>query len=394
VDPLHRRGLINGALAFAATFVVGAGVVAGMTSEGLEIPRAMPSEPPSATPPPPGCRPSWEVVQSADPGDAPTMLLGVAAVAAGEAWAVGASGDPEEPAAALVELWDGRAWTAEKVPNPGSVNELRAVDAAGPNDVWAVGRTVTAFGGDRPFALHYDGARWLEVALPEEIDGVLNGVAAIAADDVWVVGFTGEPAASLERALIMHWDGQLWAVVDGGRAIGSGKSALRDLEAVAPNDLWAVGYLHNRPLIIHFDGERWERSDTDAEGETIGIEPATPSEVWAVGTPIRRFDGEAWAPTTNVREEAELRSVAAVGPNDVWAVGHRPTADATTRSLVVRYDGSGWRPVRGAGVSGSDTLTAVDALADGTVLGVGFRDIEAGRRTLAIRGTTCLPPQG
>jgi hypothetical protein len=291
----------------------------------------------------------------------------------------------------LIERWDGTVWTAEEGPNPGTqVNELRAVDAAEPNDVWAVGRTASGF-GDRPLVLHFDGSTWLEVELPGEVTGVLSGVTAIAPDDVWVVGYTGDPAASLEHALVLHWDGLLWAVVDPGRAVGTGKSALLGIEAVAPDDLWAVGYLHNKPLIVHFDGLAWARSETEVLGATNAIVPVISTDVWAVGERIQRSDGTTWSQVAEVRSDGELLGVAAVSQSDVWAVGGRTAGEGVSTSLVMRFDGRRWTAVDGPGIPGSDRLTGVDALPDGTVLAVGYRDVEAGRRTLSIRGTTCFP---
>jgi hypothetical protein len=386
---MRRRALLNGAIAGAVTLVVGVLIVAGVSSGDLDIPRSSPS--PSPTPTPTPCDPSWEIVQSANPNDVSHTLNAVVALAASEAWAVGGSGDPASPLDVLIERWDGTAWTPEEAPSPGSqTNELLAVDAAGPNDVWAVGRTASGF-GDRPLALHYDGTEWLEVALPEEVTGVLTGVAAISPGDVWAVGFSGDPDASLERAVILHWDGLLWAVVDGGRAVGSGTSALRDVEATAPDDVWAAGYLHNRPLIVRWDGQAWSRSETEVTGVANEVEPLTPTEGWVVGAPIQRFDGDTWSLDTPVREDGELLSAATVGPSDVWAVGLRPDEVGETRSIVMRFDGQRWTPVEGRGAAGSDALTGVDALPDGTVLGVGYKDVDAGRRTLAIRGTTCFP---
>ena len=386
---MQRRALVNGAIAGAATLVVGVLIVAGVSSGDLDIPRSSPSPSPTVTPPP--CDPSWEIVHSANPEDLSHTLNAVVALAASEAWAVGGSGDPASPLDVLIERWDGTAWVAEEAPSPGSqTNELLAVDAAGPNDVWAVGRTASGF-GDRPLALHYDGTEWLEVALPEEVTGVLTGVAAISPGDVWAVGFSGDPDASLERAVILHWDGLLWAVVDGGRAVGNGTSALRDVEATAPDDVWAAGYLHNRPLIVRWDGQAWSRSETEVTGVANEVEPLTPTEGWVVGAPIQRFDGDTWSLDTPVREDGELLSAATVGPSDVWAVGFRPDEVGETRSIVMRFDGQRWTPVEGRGAAGSDALTGVDALPDGTVLGVGYKDVDAGRRTLAIRGTTCFP---
>jgi hypothetical protein len=178
-------------------------------------------------------------------------------------------------------------------------------------------------------------------------------------------------------------------VVEPGRATGQGRSTLFDIEATAPDDLWAVGYLHNNPLIVHFDGRRWTRSDTEVDGEVAAVEPVTPTDVWAVGAPIQRFDGSAWAESAEVVSDGELLGVAAVGPSDVWAVGLREAGEGNTASIVMRFDGQAWTFVDGPRVPGSDVLRDVDALADGTILAVGSRDIESGRRTLAILAETC-----
>ena len=68
----------------------------------------------------------------------------------------------------------------------------------------------------------------------------------------------------------------------------------------------------------------------------------------------------------------------------------RPSKEeGTTRAAVYRYSGRRWVPVDGPSVAGSDTLTAVDALPDGTLLAVGWKDVDVERETLAIRGASC-----
>ena len=177
---------------------------------------------------------------------------------------------------------------------------------------------------------------------------MLNGVAAISPADVWAVGSVGDPAASLERALVLHWDGTAWADVEMRRATGGGKSALVDIEGVSPTDLWAVGYHHFQPLILRFDGEAWSRSPTEIRGTLHAIEAFATSEVWAVGTPIQRFDGETWTETPITRGDAELVDVAAIGGLDIWAVGSRPSKEpGTTRAAVYRYSDRRWVPVEG-----------------------------------------------
>jgi hypothetical protein len=241
--------------------------------------------------------------------------------------------------------------------------------------------------------MHYDGADWLESELPGDLHGVLNGVAAIAPDDVWAVGYTGDPDVSLERALVLHYDGRGWATVEVDKTIGGGKAALEDVAAVSPTDLWAVGYHHFQPAILRFDGEAWSNSPTDIRGSVHAVEAFATSQVWAVGTPIQEFDGTTWTEAPMGKSDADLVAVGAVGSQDLWAVGSKPgKREDITSAAVYRYGGRRWMPVDGPSVPGSDALTAVDALPDGTVLAVGTKDVESGRRTLAIRGTTCPAP--
>lgn len=389
VDPLQRRALINGGIAGLLTLVVGVAIVSTTGRERPPVATASPS--PSPSPTAPACQPTWEIVRSADPGELPNALHDIAMLSAGEGWAVGASGDALSPSAVLIERWDGGTWSLADGPNPGTeTNELLSVDASEPNDVWAVGRTASG-SGDRPFAIRFDGTQWSEVELPAELTGSLTGVEAVSPTDVWAVGYQGDPSASLERASILHWDGAVWSLVDAGRADGSGRSLLRDVAALAPDDIWAVGYLHRRPLVIRFDGQAWTRLETDVEGLANAIEPVTPDDAWAVGTPIQHFDGDGWVRERGIPRDGELSAVAAISPTDLWAVGHRPAKQDSTRTLVLRYDGTRWTTVDGPTVPGSDALTGVDALADGTVLAVGYKDVQAGRKTLAVRGATCLP---
>jgi len=384
---LRRRAAVNGIVAGLVTLVVGSAVVVAASGDDLPTPTETPTDGPSPTPP--TCAPTWQVVQAADPGNESNALHAIVALAPTDAWSVGGSGDPEEPAETLIERWDGSAWIAEQAPSPGSqTNELLAIDASGPNDVWAVGRQASGF-GDRPLALRFDGVQWLEEELPEEIEGRLTGVAVIAPDDVWVVGFSGSSDELTERTLLLHWDGALWAAVDAGRADGVGRSALLDVAALGPDDVWASGYLHNRPLMIRFDGRAWSQMDSGGRGGVQAIEPVTRDEAWAVGASVFRFDGDEWTEPLNLRLIGELSSVAAVTVQDVWAVGSVVGETGSSRALVARFDGQRWTPIAGPRVPGSETLTGVDALEDGTVVGVGYREVEAGRRTFAILGTTC-----
>jgi hypothetical protein len=394
IDALRRRALINGGIAAALTLAVGFGIMAGMTAGGDPTPPPVAPTTTPTPPPPPACTPTFELAQTADPGEASNWLNDLVLLSSAEGWAVGASGAADVPTAVLIERWDGIAWTAEEGPSPGShFNELRAVDASGPNDVWAVGRTASG-SGDRPLVVHFDGSEWLEVAPPDEITGVLNGVAAISSSDVWAVGSVGDPAALLEEPVILHWDGTLWSAVDPGRAVGQARSALLDIVAAGTDDLWVAGYLRNQPLLVRYFGQEWSRLDVSSRGPANAIRPVSSTDAWAVGEPLLRFDGTEWIEGDALRSSDELFGVASVSAEDVWTVGLRAVGDeGRGRATVLRFDGESWIDVQGPSIPGSDALLGVDALPDGTVLAVGYRDVKLGRRTLAIRGSTC-PTEG
>src|SRR5690349_8242869 len=96
------------------------------------------------------------------------QLLGVAAVAANDVWAVGSSDDPPNEATnTLIEHWDGSAWTVVASPNVGPDNTLYAVTAQAAGDVWAVGAALDVTSGyHQTLVEHWDGSAWTVVASP------------------------------------------------------------------------------------------------------------------------------------------------------------------------------------------------------------------------------------
>ncbi len=147
VNSLQRRGLVNGAIAAVATFAIGSAVVsrpAGTTTS----PRRPPSPSPTASPTPRPAPPPGRSSGAPNPGEAPTTLLGVAAVTPRRRGRSAGSASPRSPTAVAIQRWDGTTWTAVEGPSPGTAAERApvAVDASEPNDVWAVGRTSSGSG--------------------------------------------------------------------------------------------------------------------------------------------------------------------------------------------------------------------------------------------------------
>jgi hypothetical protein len=145
----------------------------------------------------------------------------------------------------LFEHWNGTAWTATTVE---SNNEfLFGASADATNDAWAVG----FHGSDNigTSAMHWDGTTWKSVPTPNAGEGTnkLNAVLALAPNNVWAVGFS-TPAAPPKRAatltLIEHFDGTSWAVVPSpnvGPNSANQSNRLLGLTANSANDIWAFG---------------------------------------------------------------------------------------------------------------------------------------------------------
>src|SRR5207237_8953900 len=114
---------------------------------------------------------------------------GVGAVAANDVWASRYSrgGDYHT----LTMHWDGSAWSIGSSPSNNKNTYLRGVAAIASNDVWAVGSSEYGGVNNESHAVieHWDGSAWSIIPSPNQ-DGYLYqlyGVAAVSSNDVWTV---------------------------------------------------------------------------------------------------------------------------------------------------------------------------------------------------------------
>src|SRR5207253_7358653 len=154
-------------------------------------------------------------------------------------------------------------WEVVASPNAGrQSNSLSSVAAVADNDVWAVGWAFKAqLNAYRTVTEHWNGTRWSVVRSPNATNGynLLNGVAVVAANDVWTVGQAAN--GNTYKTLVEHWNGAAWSIVPSPNVVGS-SSALTALSVVSANNIWAVGYstdsnFINRSLTMHWNGAAW-----------------------------------------------------------------------------------------------------------------------------------------
>jgi hypothetical protein len=222
----------------------------------------------------------------------------------------------------------------------------------------------------------------------------LLGVDAVSDSDVWAVGWAQDPNGPqyVKRTLIEHFDGSTWNIVRSPNPLNDIDSQLHAVSGVAANDVWAVGGTHNgtlpsRSLIQHWDGSQWSIVSSPSPdkqfNELRGIAALSANDVWAVGyrggtsseTPIETFilhwDGASWQQiaSPNINGGAnQLFGITAISANDIWAVGSVAGAP-----LALHWNGSAWSivPVSvGSGLS-TEKLTGVSGSASNDVWAVG-----------------------
>src|ERR1044072_917058 len=85
-------------------------------------------------------------------------------------------------------------------------------------------------------------ADWEVVASPNagRQANSLSSVAAVAENDVWTVGWAFNQQRSAYRTLIEHWNGTRWSLLRRPNAT-NGYNLLNGVAVVAANNVWTVG---------------------------------------------------------------------------------------------------------------------------------------------------------
>ena len=246
-------------------------------------------------------------------------------------------------------------------------NIYSGVSAASADDVWAVGNTVDDEDVAHALIKHWNGQRWTRTPGPDVSDRAdlyLNDVAAIAPDDAWAVGDRLNEGASL----VARWNGTSWRLVASPQP--GTYTSLQSVFATSATDVWAAGsygpskIAAERPLLLHWDGQSWQRVPDDSHGvgysaRAYGVTATGPSDAWMVGvsqkhsyssaqTFVEHWDGVAWTRVKSPNPSGGnnyLEAVSASSPTDVWAVGWFDGFLSSTKPLSMHWDGQRWQRV-------------------------------------------------
>ena len=278
---------------------------------------------------------TWSVVPSPNDDNHPDdQLLAVGVFSPSDAWAVGARrthcggcGNTM----ALVARWNGSAWTQIDVPRfsfgpgnyPGQYLVGVSVNPVNENDVWMVGNIPShGIRGEPSFiyAEHWNGLQWSIYGLPSGRYPAINGVSTSPDGEAWAVGAglgTGTTQA------ILHWNGSAWSQQASAR---QDDHDFFGVAAISADDAWVVGR-----RVEHFDGRSWQVSQP---GFGIAISARDSTDVWrAVGTNDLHWNGKRWATVDQPNVAANFYGIQAFS-NGAITVGTTFSHPSKTASIL------------------------------------------------------------
>jgi hypothetical protein len=280
----------------------------------------------------------WTAVRTPNAGPNFDSFYGLAA-SQGKAWAVGERLNAQYQDRALVEVWNGKAWSIANIPQPGSLRDmLFAASALSPSDVWVVGDQEGADGVFHTLAEHWNGSIWTVVPAPDpgSSGNHLYAVDAVSADDVWAAG--QQLGTFPDNGLVEHWDGHSWSVIPLPAAT-TASVMLDSIAATAADQVYVAGEADSpaggRPLIESYTSGVWQ----------IASLPASAGSIWTNLWGVTVSGGTAWAVGTYVDPKTDNNNTLILtGTNGVWTVdaGPEPGSGSNILGGVTTIGGHLW----------------------------------------------------
>jgi len=246
---------------------------------------------------------TWSVVPSLSPGQEQDILFGVSAISDTDVWAVGGKQDSAGLWHTLTEHWDGVRWSVIHAVDPGvNGNQFYAVKANASDDVYAVGQQAGAGFPGKALVEHWDGLAWSVVrspadattALPlgvEASDSLPTSLTVAGQQETDKTPCTTYVAASLATALS----------IQSTPNIGTSENDLFGAATAADGSTWTVGWYiydtttdNHNPFVLRGKNGVWSlmssaKLTAGSDSGFAAITAVPDGGLWAVGvTSIHR----------------------------------------------------------------------------------------------------------
>jgi photosystem II stability/assembly factor-like uncharacterized protein len=235
--------------------------------------------------------------------------------------------------------------------------------------------------------------------------GSISGLSAISSNNIWALGYASEKG----QQPIYHWDGANWSTISIPNPQGSRSAYLEDIEAVANDSVWLVGYtipqnytpdtitedagpkdLSKKPWVLQWNGAEWliQSIPNLENGYLKAVSAPSANDTWILGfvakhrmtggyneeiyAPVAaHWDGHSWTDLTvpDLRDtsifDEEPYDIEAVSPTDIWVLSSK---------AILHWDGKTWTttfdeytgPYSGSVIEDMVAISATEAWAVGT----------------------------
>ena len=222
---------------------------------------------------------------------------------------------------ALVELWNGSAWTLQKTP-------LSSVRGSGLSDVACVSSSFCVAVGSS--GLVWNGTAWRQLKLPSvKYGSSLAAIACPAVDSCMAVGTYNPYKRGVEGSLPLaaRWNGRRWTLARPPTELDRYRGKLY------PNNTWLTSIACP------------SQSSCLATGQAERTQNFYPQGGFAI-----RWNGRSWATATSgILRDSPLNGVSCLSTDDCFAAGQYDVrtipSPSTQQPLLLNWTGSRWQRV-------------------------------------------------
>ncbi len=204
----------------------------------------------------PGRRDYTWTVDTINPAEGRSLPSRMWGANANDVWAVGLA------YLNAYSIWhfDGQRWTNY---TPDKYIDPRGIWGTASNNIW-IGSTDGAF-------WNYDGVKWnrfFEITIPNYQQFIVQSMSGRSANDIYAVGFADSIGGNTYKAIIAHFNGNNWELVNIPTIINSLNKILYDKAA---NKFLITAWIFNQPdeMVYTFDGFNLKTIFTTQEGIAI-----------------------------------------------------------------------------------------------------------------------------
>jgi hypothetical protein len=203
----------------------------------------------------------WSQIAAPSSGQTYDQLESVTCTGSSDCWAVGFAGPNQIQynflpgiapnvieASALIEHWDGNAWSVASNSPPGSGQYLTAVTCTGSTNCWTVGSSMDSNGNPSSSLVeHWDGSTWTPTTAldPTTPANILTSVTCLTSSQCWATGATNSASGQNETPTpyLESWNGTGWSVQPSPNVMAFGY--LGGMSCVRGSGCFAAGFSAN-----------------------------------------------------------------------------------------------------------------------------------------------------